>query len=110
MTLAELAAILKSTGLPVAYSHFKSDNVPPPPFIAYTTDSSSNFFADNQVYREIENVVVELYTDKKDLAAEKALESVLKEHDLPFETIETWIEEEQLFQRIYELGVIIDGE
>ncbi|GGA56432.1 hypothetical protein GCM10007416_32030 [Kroppenstedtia guangzhouensis] len=106
MTLAELATILKSTGYPVSYSHFISNNVPPPPFITYQVDDSANFFADNRVYKKISNISIELYTDKKDLEAEAALESALDANHLVYETTEIWIEAEKLFQKIYEIGVV----
>lgn len=106
MTLAELVTILKSTGYPVAYSHFNSDSVPPPPFITYRVDGSANYFADDRVHQKINNVLIELYTNKKDLSAETAVETALDANDLPYETTETWIESEMLFQRAYTIGVI----
>lgn len=105
MTLTELVTILRETGYPVAYSHF---NGPPPsvPFITYIETDSTNFHADNRTYKPIKNIQVELYTNKKNLDAEATLESQFDQHDLPYETIETYIEQEQLFQKIYFLGVI----
>ncbi|MNW68804.1 hypothetical protein D3C74_476650 [compost metagenome] len=46
---------------------------------------------------------IELYTDKKDLTAERILENLLNENEIPYETFETWIESENLFQKIYEV-------
>lgn len=109
MKLAELNTILKATGLPVAYSHFtETDNnpIPDPPFIAYLVAYSSNFSADNKTYLSIQNIQIELYTDKKDLAAEANLEQILNDHDLPFASTETYIESEQLYQKIYEVRLI----
>ncbi|MGM9924840.1 MAG: hypothetical protein ACI35R_11390 [Bacillus sp. (in: firmicutes)] len=108
MTLAELKKILDATGFPVAYSHFTattSKPVPPPPYICYLTPYTSNFKADNKVYKRFDNVQVELYTSKKDLVAEAKLEAVLDENDLPYDTIETFIDTENLFQRIYEIKI-----
>lgn len=101
MTLSELNAILKSSGYPVTYSHFKDAQTPP--FICYWSPYSPNFIADNKVYKKIDVVQIELYTTKKDLAAEKKLEDLLDANDLPYEPIESFIESEQLFQRIYEV-------
>jgi hypothetical protein len=109
MTLSELNLILQSTGLPVAYSHFvEADNspLPEPPFIVYLITYSSNQSADDQVYKQIQNVQIELYTDKKDLDSEAILERILNENDLPFSTTETYIESEALFQKIYEVRLI----
>lgn len=104
MTLQELYSILKSTGFPVSYYHFKDSQKPP--FICYFVSYSSNFDADNKVYQKIENAQIELYTDKKDLEAEKILEDLLDENEIPYETAETFIESEKLYQKIYEVRLI----
>ncbi len=109
MELVEFKQLLDRAGYPVAYFQFKateSTPAPSPPFIVYYTPSTSNFKADNKVYSKITNITVELYTNYKDLAAEQKLESLLDENDIPWDWDETWIESEQLFQRIYDIGVI----
>jgi protein-disulfide isomerase-like protein with CxxC motif len=109
MTLTELHQILKATGFPVAYSHFvESDNdpIPDPPFVCYLITYSSNLSADDRVYKQVQNVQIELYTDKKDLEAEAILEGILNDNDLPFGTTETYIESEALFQKIYEVRLL----
>ena len=104
MTLQELNNILKSTGYEVAYAHF---NTPiKPPFITYLISNSENFIADNKVYKKIDNIKIELYTSIKDLQAEEKLEKLLDENDIAYETDETWIESEKLFQKIYEVRSI----
>ncbi len=109
MTLAELSQLLKATGYPVAYSRFKvtpTNPMPDPPYIAYLVSGSSNLFADNKTYKKIDNIQIELYTDKKDLDAEATLEALLDANNIPYETTEVWIESEQLFQKTYEIGVV----
>lgn len=104
MTLAELKKILGASGFPVAYSHFNSPQTPP--FICYLVDSNSNFKADNKVYHKVTDVTIELYTSKKDLAAEAILENLLDQNEIPYEPYEVFIESEKLFQRIYEVRLI----
>lgn len=109
MTLEELATALKATGYPVAYSHFvdtPQKPAPSPPFITYQETHSSDLMADNQNYVGISNVQIELYTDKKDLIAEKKVQDKLKELGLPYSKVETWIEEERLYQVVYEIQLI----
>lgn len=109
MILSELNTILKATGYPVAYSHFTvttNNPAPIPPYITYLVAYSSNFMADNKVYKKIDNLQIELYTREKDLVAEKKVEDLLDTNEIPYETTETWIESEKLFQKIYEIGVI----
>lgn len=104
MTLQELNALLKATGYPVAYSHFKQATKAP--YITYLDAFSTNFKADNRVQKRIRNIQIELYTETKDLAAEQKLEDLLNENELPFDDTETWIESENLFQKIYEVRLI----
>ena len=106
MNLIELKTILEATGYPVAYLQFvetENDPLPQPPFIVYISAYSSNFMADNKVHLEIDNVQIELYTDKKDLIAENKIATVLNENELPYSTTETFIEQENLYQKIYEV-------
>jgi hypothetical protein len=106
MILTELKAILEATGFPVAYSHFtETDNEPLPqlPFICYVVVFSSHFLADNKVYKPVENIQIELYTERKDLAAEAKVEAALNDNELPFATTETYIDSEQMYQKIYEV-------
>ena len=106
MNLEQLKTILEATGYPVAYFHFKetgNEPLPKPPFIVYFTAFSSNFMADNKVHIPIENVQIELYTSKKDLDAEAKVNAVLNENEIPFETSESFIESEGLYQKIYEM-------
>ena len=106
MNLTELKTILEATGYPVAYSHFiETDNEPLPqlPFICYVVVFSSHFLADNKVYKPVENIQIELYTERKDLAAEAKVEVALNENELPYATTETYIDSEQMYQKIYEV-------
>lgn len=105
----DLYNLLEAAGFPVAYSHFvesENDPLPDPPFIVYLITRSSNFIADDKVHTNIENVQIELYTNKKDLVAEGKLTAILDAADLPYQSTETYIESEQLFQKIYEVRMI----
>jgi hypothetical protein len=104
MTQAELLQALKSIGYPVAYGSFS--NPVTPPFITYQFSYSSDMIADNQNYVEISNFQVELYTDKKDLNAEKLVQDKLKELGLPYRKFETYLDTENLYQILYEIQII----
>lgn len=104
MTLQELKALLDTTGFPVAYNHF--NEAPTLPFIVFRLPDSNNFIADNMIYHNIENVEIELYTDKKDLIAEQLLEKVLNANEFPFDSFQLWIDSEKLFQKTYETRLI----
>ena len=109
MTLSDIYTILKATGYPVAYSHFTGTTttpLPTPPYITYLSAYSSNLKADNKVYKKIDNLQIELYTNKKDLIAEKKLEDLLDTNDIAYDSTEVWIDSEKLFQKIYEVRLI----
>jgi hypothetical protein len=109
MTLLELINLLKTTGYPVAYSHFENTEetpVPSPPFICYVIPGTENLKADNKVYHKISDIDIELYTDYKDFEAERKIESVLDENEIPYDSFETYIESEKLFQKTYEVRLI----
>ncbi|MEN0650584.1 hypothetical protein NSQ82_16495 [Caldifermentibacillus hisashii] len=109
MTVLELVNILKATGYPVAYSHFESTETnpaPDPPFICYVIPDTDNFKADNKVYHKISNVDIELYTDYKDFEAEQKLEDLLELYEIPWDSYETYIESEKMYQKLYEVRLI----
>ena len=108
MTLNDIYTILKAAGYPVAYSHFTGTTTTPlpiPPYLTYLSAYSSNLMADNKIYKKIDNLQIELYTNKKDLIAEKKLEDLLDANEIAYETTETWIDTEKLFQKIYEISI-----
>jgi len=103
MTLIELKQILDAIGYPVAYSHF-NDSPPSIPYICYRTQGTENFFADNKIYQEVVPVDIELYTEKKDLIAEKKLKNALQENGINYEMLpEVYINSEELFLNTFEV-------
>ncbi len=103
----DLLTILRALGLPFAYDHFAEGEAPDPPFVCYLLPGSDNFSADGRVYFKISEVHIELYTDRKDPACERAVEDALDAHGLFYNKTEAWIESEKLYEVLYqfELGV-----
>ena len=93
--------ILKSAGFPYAYDHFAEGEAPDPPFLCYLLPGSDNFSADGKVYYRISEVRVELYTDQKDLAAERKMEDALDAAGVFYNKTEIWIESEKLYEVLY---------
>lgn len=105
MTQVELFNALKATGYPVAYSHFNQEVAPP--YIVYLGGGNDDLMADNFNYAEISNYQIELYTSKKDIVAERALQDKLKELEIPYAKLpDVWIGDEKLFQIIYEIQLL----
>ena len=106
----KLLDILKSIGFPYAYDHFAEGEAPDPPFVCYLLPGSDNFSADGKVYYRISEAQVELYTDQKDLAAERKLEDALDACGIFYEKSETWIDSEKLYEVLYVFEIPIGEE
>lgn len=102
-SLEELNEILKTTGYPVAYRFFETPQKPP--YICYFVTNSNNKSADNVVWQKINHIQIELYTAKKDREAEQKLEDALTSAGIFFESAETYIDSEKIYQKIYETEV-----
>lgn len=105
MTGEQLAAMLQETGIPFAYDHFAEGESPEPPFICYLLPGSDNFAADGRVYFKINDVRIELYTDKKDVSVEKQVEDALDDQGIFYNKSEVWISEERLYEVLYSFEV-----
>jgi hypothetical protein len=101
MSLEELAKMLKEMGLPFAYDHFAEGESPDPPFICYLLPGSDNFAADGRVFFRINEVRIELYTDRKDLSVERMVEAVLDDRDIFYNKSEVWIGSEKLYEVLF---------
>ena len=67
-----------------------------------TPVAEKSFSADGRVYLKIRNVNVELYADLKDPELEERLETVLDRHGIFYQKSEVWIEEEKLYEVLYQ--------
>lgn len=99
--MERLVSLLQEMGIPFAYDHFAEGKSPDPPFLCYLLPDSSHFPADGKVYFKIEEVRIELYTDRKDPAAESKVEAVLDQHGIFYARSEVWIESEKLYEVLY---------
>ena len=88
----QLLDMLKSIGFHYAYYHFAEGEVPDPPYLCYLLPGSDNFSADGKVYYRISEARVELYTDQKDLDAERKLEDDLDACGIVYEKSENWVD------------------
>ena len=66
MTYDNVIEMLEEAGLPLAYDHFAEGESPDPPFLVFLFPGTDNVFADDTVYQKIDQLNIELYTDKKD--------------------------------------------
>ncbi len=110
MTESEVFQMIKSAGFPVAYDHFEEGQEPEKPYAIYRYPGTNNFPADGVVYQDINQLDIELYTEIKDLEAEKTMEAVLKEHGFFYERTESYLSTEKMYEVLYEMEVLINGQ
>ena len=77
MTYDDIVEMLEESNLPLAYDHFAEGESPDPPFLIFLFPGSDNMYADNRVFQKIDNLNIELYTDKKDPGTEARIEAIL---------------------------------
>lgn len=85
--------------VPVRYRVFKSK--PQIPFAVYYEDETENFTADNIVYLERVDYIMELYAEKKEHEMESKIEQIFAANDTPWEKEESYIEQERLIMTAY---------
>jgi len=95
--------VLKSTGLPCAYSHFTDKNAPKaPPYIVYIGEGQETYAADNTFHYRENQYQVEYYFTKKNEAKEAEIEELLLENGYLYEKSEdVYIEDEGVFVIYY---------
>ena len=91
---------LQSTGLPCAYSHFKTSQTPP--YIVYSGNGQDVFEADNTHYWRNNRYQVEYYFTTKNESNEAAIENALLGNGYLYDKSEDiFIEEEGVFVIYY---------
>lgn len=103
MDLFGLAAQLQTTGLPVTYLAWPENEAPPLPWIAYHSTGADTLPADGGVYVSWDNVLVELYTARKDPALEQQVETALA--GFTWAKDETYVASERCCIITYEIEV-----
>lgn len=82
----------------------------PPPFVVFYYPRSEDFLADDVNYQKIRTLVIELYTDSKDFSSEEAIETSLTNADFVYTKSETYLDDEKMFEVVYQTSVIIEEE
>ena len=91
---------LQSTGLPCAYSHFKTPQSPP--YLVYIGNGQDIFEADNTHYWKQNTYQVEYYFTTKNEQNEEAIETALLDNGFLYEKSEdVYIEDEDVFVIYY---------
>lgn len=110
MTYKNIATMIAGIGIPYAYYQFPEGTGQAPPFICFFYENDNDVKADQSNYQKVEHLVVELYTTTKDFEHEQAVEAALKNAGLVYSRNEVFIDDEKLYQEVYEADVLINEE
>lgn len=108
MTYKEVATLIEGLGLPYAYYQFDEETAKPPPFICFYYPRSGDFLADDSNYQKIRTLVIELYTDYKDVELEESIEEGLSTAGLVYTRQETYLDDEKMFEVVYETSFVVE--
>lgn len=97
-------------GLPYAYYQFPEGTDQPTPFICFYLSGSNDFMADRKNYVKIRQLNIELYTDNKDYETERIVETVLAEHNISYQTEESYLNSERMYLVTYTSEIILNDE
>ena len=109
MTFKEVADMLALTGYPVTYLAWNEGQVPELPYICYHYTAMNPETADDTHHAQIYSLNVELYTKNKNFTVESTVESVLLNAGMVFTTEETFLSDENMYEVLYMMEVIING-
>lgn len=110
MLYTEIKTMLGETGLPITYLSWPEKQAPVLPYIVWYLPNSDNFGADDKVYKPIEALNVELYTQNKDFDTETLVEGVLESHGIFWNKTEAYLDDEHMYEVLYEMQIVIDEE
>ena len=101
--------LMKDIGLPYVYYSWPENAAPALPYVVYYFPTGSTEAADNTVWSGILALNIELYTNRRSPDSESKIEMALAKYDLPFTRSETYLQDEYMFEVLYETEVIADG-
>lgn len=109
MKRKEIAEMLAATGYPVTYLQWPEKKVPPLPYICYYYPSMEPETADDTHYAQFYTLNVELYTKEKQFDVENNVEQALLNAGLVFTKEESYLNDENMYEELYMMEVLIDG-
>lgn len=109
MKLTEVVEMLNGMDIPVAYYQWKENSAPSLPYILYYYPSNNDESADGINWATINQLNIELYTSNKNFKLEQQLEDILKQNEFYFMKSEQYIDDEKMYEVLYEMEVVIDG-
>lgn len=99
MTLSELKTRCEENKIAFAYGVFKKPTEPP--HLAATEVASSNFLADNLVYKRIKNLKMDYTFVDKDIETEDIIENTILQDVVWEKSDEVYLQDEKCWQVSY---------
>ena len=106
---AMAAAAAQAAGCPLTYYQWPVGKAPEPPYILFYYPYRDDFPADDRNFGKSTALRIELYTDEKDFVAEAAVEGVLEEYGMVYGKTESYIDDEHMFEILYDMEVMINA-
>lgn len=103
MTLQKLYTQLKTLQLPVQYYMFQEGQAPDLPYIIYYNPSEQHANADNLTFHVSKDVIVEVYSEFKNLSLESKLKELFDKNKLTYTFQETYLKEERMYMVAYQI-------
>lgn len=106
MTIKELGDLLatikisETSYINVVYDHFTNPNQEPP-FIVYFIESVDTIKANDYVYQQENNYIVDLCMSVKDLTLEDKIEKLFNDNYIPYDKEVNFIDSERMWQVRY---------
>lgn len=107
MNYVEINTMIESIGYPCAYHAFPIGTAMTFPYIVFNYPSRNDDPADNINYGKVVNLTIVLYTKNKDIEAEETVEAALENAGMYYEKSEAYIDDERMFQIVYESEVAL---
>lgn len=105
MTLQELYRQLKKLQLPVQYYMFQEGQAPNLPYIIYYNPSEQHENADNATLHVSKDVIIEVYSEFKDLSLEDKLKELFDKNKLTYTFQETYLKDERMYMLAYQISL-----
>ncbi len=102
-TLQELYTQLKTLQLPVQYYMFQEGQAPNLPYIIYYNPSEQHENADNATLHVSKDVIIEVYSEFKDLSLEDKLKELFDKNKLTYTFQETYLKDERMYMLAYQI-------
>lgn len=103
LTAEQVMSDLEKEGYLIAYTHFTHDVEPP--FLIIPATTTSNEFADNHVYKSVEEFSVEFYCCEDIRKSCAKLEQIFDKLGYAWEKeYQVWIDEEKMLDTRYSLA------